>query len=123
MEISVGCRQSCANVQWSSVCSPVYDDKMKVLSQPGPPFDVTPPKGAGVRFYKEDDTEAVKIGALVIKPIDLYESSRPECRNLLLTELSKRGEAGYALPDWVADCPLIAVTIEATRGEVSLNNR
>jgi hypothetical protein len=122
-EISVGCRKSCMNTLWSSVCSPTYDNAMNILTRAGVPFDVTPPKGAGVRYYKEDDTEAVKIGALVIKPIDLYESSRPECRNLLLTELAKRGESGYTLPDWVADCPLIAVTIEATRGEVSLNNR
>ena len=122
-EISVGCRQNCANVQWSSVCSPVYAANMDVISDAGFPFDVTPPQGAGIRNYREDDTIAVKIGALLIKPIDLYEGSSAECKNLLLSELSQRGEAGFVLPSWVSDCPQIAVHIKATRGEVSLNNR
>jgi hypothetical protein len=122
-EISVGCRDNCANVQWSSVCSPVYDSNMDVISNSGFPFDVTPPKGAGIRNYREDDTSAVKIGALLIKPVDLYESARSECKNLLLLELGKRGEAGHVLPSWVSECPQIAVHIQATRGEVSLNNR
>ena len=122
-EISVDCRQNCANVQWSSVCSPVYDQNMDVISSAGLPFDVTPPIGAGVRNYREGDTSPVKIGALLIKPIDLYESSSNDCKNNLLAALAQRGEAGYVLPDWVVNCPQIAVSIQALRGEVSLNNR
>ena len=57
---------------------------------------------------------------LVTKPIDLYDSSRIECINLLTAELAKRGES-YTLPTWVSDCPQLNVKISALKGEVSLS--
>uniref|UniRef100_A0A7S0F1K6 PKD/REJ-like domain-containing protein n=1 Tax=Hanusia phi TaxID=3032 RepID=A0A7S0F1K6_9CRYP len=117
--VSDGCRQRCATSNLANKCSPVFNSVRDVVSFAGNPFDLL----ANItRNYLEDDQTAVRLGGLVTKPIDLYDSSRIECIDLLSAVLAQRGES-FTLPTWVSDCPQLNVKISALNGEVSLNNR
>ena len=119
-EVTDGCRERCATKILTSGCQLKYDSNLDPIDSPGAPFD----RGTVVsRDYFEDDNEAVRLGSMVIKPLDMYDSSRSECRNLLAAELASRGASTYVQPSWMSDCPLLSVKISAIQGEVSLNNR
>lgn len=116
---SEGCRERCANTLATNRCSITYTDKMDVVSTAGLPSDLMNPVLA---YYREDDIQPVRIGGMVSKPNDLYDSSQLNCRKFLAEELSKRSDS-YVLPTWVYLCPQLNVRIFAILGEVSLNNR
>ena len=116
---SSGCREKCANVLTTNRCSIIYSDKMDVIFTAGLPFDLNETVGAS---YREDDITPVRIGGMVTKPNDLYDSSRLECRKYLAEELAKRSDT-YSPPAWVYRCPQLSVRIYAILGEISLNTR
>jgi len=110
----------CASSLLTNGCEMTYSESFDPIDKAGLPLDI---RTVVARDYLEDDVEAVQLGGMVIKPLDMYDSSRKECRDLLDVELSKRGVSTYVEPGWVGDCPLLAVRISALEGEVSLNNR
>jgi hypothetical protein len=114
-EVTDGCREKCASKLLTSGCQLEYDDFLDVFASPGAPFDIVAPV---MRVYREDDVEPVKLGGMVVKPLDMYDSVRRECRVFLAQDLAKRGTDTYVEPDWMSDCPLLAVRISAIRGEV-----
>jgi len=118
--VTDGCRERCANPIRTSGCQIVYSDSFDPIGNAGDPFDILMDV---TRDYEEDDVDAVKLGGMLVKPNDMYDASRLECRTLLSKELSGRGASTYVLPGWISDCPLLRVRISAIKGEISLNNR
>jgi hypothetical protein len=70
-EDSDGCRARCANSVLSNGCALTYTDKFDISANAGTPFDLH--KNI-TRQYLEDDIEAVKLGGMVVKPTDMYDS-------------------------------------------------
>ena len=70
-EVSDGCREQCASPILTSSCQIIYSDTTDPIDNAGNPYDILK---TIVRTYREDDVEAVKLGGMVVKPVDLYDS-------------------------------------------------
>ena len=81
LQVTDGCRQRCASSILTSSCQLVYADNFDPIGGAGDPFDII---DVVTRNYREDDIEAVKLGGMVVKPLDMYDSrSVAQCHNLL----------------------------------------
>ena len=70
-EVTDGCRERCASPILTSSCEIVYSDSFDPIGSAGNPYDILQDV---TRVYREDDVEAVKLGKMVIKPLDMYDS-------------------------------------------------